>query len=316
MTVTPMTIRRSSSGGNSNNTITITARSLNVNKLRLNLQILNSCTIKNYNNNSICITNNCNNKKKNNNNSSSNNRPRCMDIHCGKKPKLHINNNKSPNTNLSPPPTTTPLPYTTSPQATVQSNLHHQRQRQPAIVSHATGNEASPHLQRPPHQANSRPHYQPGTAAKFGNHIARQPAVVYGPPSPPLTLPPPLGPRHSKQVIYAPMRFVNDRQLPYSAKTFPYPPSFITLTTTERPVGPKLIYYPNHKSAYQKIPDFFVNRSSKSLLDSYIPSWQVVKMLEEYRQGQHRNSNLQTLALPYHRNFKRNADNVQGKVKS
>ncbi|XP_061390186.1 transcription factor SPT20 homolog [Musca vetustissima] len=245
----------------------------------------------------------------------------------------------SARTNLSPPAATTAIPYTTSP-GIKQVNIHHQsqqRQQQPVIVSHATGNEASLALQRltitppappsaplPHHPQHQHHHHHPGMPPKFANHPARQPAVVYGPPPPPLTLPPLGHSRHSKQVIYAPMRFVYDRQLPYSAKTFPYPPSFISLTTTERPLKektPPQFYHNNHKSAYQKIPDFWGNRPAKSLLDSYIPSWQVVKMLEEYRQKQGagtQSPNLQTLALPYHhhRNFKRNvATNNQGKMK-
>uniref|UniRef100_A0A1I8NXR0 Uncharacterized protein n=1 Tax=Stomoxys calcitrans TaxID=35570 RepID=A0A1I8NXR0_STOCA len=247
---------------------------------------------------------------------------------------------------------TTPSPLAIT-QATVHPNLQHQAKQTflapppppPEIVSHATGNEASPpspsinlklYQSLPPpseHQRNQLPEYAIATGVKYAtinqqhnkpysqpaappSPIERHPAEVYG-------LPPQTPGKHSKQVLYAPMRF--DRKLPYSSKTFPYPPSFISLTTTERPVKyeqqhfaspPQHYYSYDHKSAYNKIPDLFDHRNAKSLLDSYIPSWQVVKMLQSFQQQpQHQggninhNGNLQTLATPYKGHFKRNASN-------
>ncbi|XP_075156547.1 uncharacterized protein LOC142229848 [Haematobia irritans] len=247
------------------------------------------------------------------------------------------------------PEITTPAPLTTT-QATIHPNLHHQSPKTllapptPSleIVSHATGNEASPSatinlkayqsLAPPPppseHQRNRLPHgnaFDSGVKYATTNYhhqpyslppaalplpLERHPAEVYGLP-PQQTL---MGSKHSKQVLYAPMRYLGDRKLPYTSKTFPYPPSFISLTTTERPMkydhGSPHYYSYDHKSAYNKIPDLFDHRNAKSLLDSYIPSWKVVQIMQEYQHGAYnQNINLQTLATPHKGYFKRNANN-------
>lgn len=222
--------------------------------------------------------------------------------------------------------TSTAQQTTLSPPVLVHPSLQHHQQQLPAIVSHATGNEASPlssssssPINPRPYHTNRLPHryYTADTGEKYATRHqaygqsaapARQPATVYGPPPPPSYSS--QGAKHSKQVLYAPMRYINDRKLPYSSKTFPYPPSFISLTTTEKPIANFYSY--DHKSAYNKMPDFFSHRNAKSLLDSYIPSWQVVKMLQQYQhQTSNSNQNLQTLATPYHRNFKRNANDLR-----
>ncbi|KAL9885566.1 uncharacterized protein ACN427_011920 [Glossina fuscipes fuscipes] len=128
----------------------------------------------------------------------------------------------------------------------------------------------------------------------------------------------------SKQILYAPKRPRDETKLPYSYKYLPNPPSFITFTTTtEKPANYNIktsLYHYNHKpyhaivkSTNNIVPDFFTYRHSKSLLDSYIPSWQVAKMLQQY---QHQlqatgaqtafNNNLHTLAflLPFKNNLK------------
>lgn len=115
--------------------------------------------------------------------------------------------------------------------------------------------------------------------------VPRQPAIEYGLPGGAI----PREIHNSNQLHYAPLRAAHDRKLPLSPKTVPYPPSFISLTTnTEKPAyQPYSFYSTDFKSVMnQKLPDLFSHRSSKSLLESYIPSWEVVKHLQQYKQQQ------------------------------
>lgn len=202
-------------------------------------------------------------------------------------------------------------------------NLHHQQQKQqqhynsnsqPKIVSYATGNDASPTSTSTTSIKSQQNMLQYGVKYVTNNELnnydyQRQPALVYGQPGGGV---PQTG---SKQHVFAPMRAPLERKLPYSIKTLPYPPSFISLTTTERPSNN--YYSHNHSTAYKKIPDLFSHRQSKSLLDSYIPSWQVTKLLQQYhgKQGAQgsNNNNLHTLAfvMPYKNYYKREVNKVK-----
>uniref|UniRef100_A0A1A9WCM3 Zasp-like motif domain-containing protein n=1 Tax=Glossina brevipalpis TaxID=37001 RepID=A0A1A9WCM3_9MUSC len=133
----------------------------------------------------------------------------------------------------------------------------------------------------------------------------------------------------SKQILYAPKRPRGETKLPHSYKYLPNPPSFITFTTTtEKPANynsKTSVYHYNHKpyhtlvkSTNNIVPDFFAYRHSKSLLDSYIPSWHVAKMLQQYQHQLQEasmqtisNNNLHTLAfiLPFKNNFKQSTNN-------
>lgn len=193
----------------------------------------------------------------------------------------------------------TPAPATN---LKMHPNLQHRQQKfinKPQIVSYATGgNEALTKsttatsiksLYDVKYLTTNDLHGYDQTNTQTNINLSRQPAFVYGQP----------GVRSaSKQYAFAPMRSPMERKLPYSSKTLPYPPSFISFTTTEKP---SYSYYTaDHKLAYNRIPDLFSSRQSKSLLDSYIPSWQITKMLQRYEspaQGVRKTGNLHTLAL-------------------
>ncbi|KAM7346323.1 uncharacterized protein ACRADG_006316 [Cochliomyia hominivorax] len=95
----------------------------------------------------------------------------------------------------------------------------------------------------------------------------------------------------SKQYRYAPRRPNLERVLAYSNRILPYPPSFISITTTE-----KSLY--NYEAEPYKIPDLFTHRNSISLWDSYIPSWQISEMYKKIKNtAVFKNNNLHTLAI-------------------
>lgn len=81
-------------------------------------------------------------------------------------------------------------------------------------------------------------------------------------------------PPQSKQFAYAPPQrhYANGPRIP-----LPYPPSFVSITTRRPGYGPK----PFRPSQPDPTPDLFAGRSSKSLLDSYIPSWEVLRLIRE-----------------------------------
>lgn len=96
---------------------------------------------------------------------------------------------------------------------------------------------------------------------------------------------PPLVLQQSKQFAYAPLP-----QRAYAAAPripLPYPPSFISFTT-RRPnsaSGYAASYgKPFRPSQPDPTPDLFAGRASKSLLDSYIPSWEVLRLQQQHQQ--------------------------------
>ncbi|KAH8269903.1 hypothetical protein KR044_007149, partial [Drosophila immigrans] len=123
-------------------------------------------------------------------------------------------------------------------------------------------------------------------------------------------------PSQSKQFAFAPLpqrNYANSPRIP-----LPYPPSFISITT-RRPGGAA-----GYGSGYGKpfrpsqpdlTPDLFAGRESKSLLDSYIPSWEVLRLLQQHQhQQQSRPVHRHTLAyaVPNLRLFKRDSKGLQG----
>ncbi|BFG00280.1 zyxin [Drosophila madeirensis] len=115
----------------------------------------------------------------------------------------------------------------------------------------------------------------------------QRPPFVYGYTQPPPRLyaarpppPPGLGFQQSKQFAYAPppqRGYAAGHRIP-----LPYPPSFISITT-RRPSGG---YGASHQKPFRPsqpdpTPDLFAGRASKSLLDSYIPSWEVLRLLQQ-----------------------------------
>ncbi|XP_016986496.1 uncharacterized protein LOC108049720 [Drosophila rhopaloa] len=110
---------------------------------------------------------------------------------------------------------------------------------------------------------------------------------------------PPLVVQQSKQFAYAPApppqrQYANGPRIP-----LPYPPSFVSITT-RRPGAER--YRPFRPSQPDPTPDLFAGRASKSLLDSYIPSWEVLRLIREHsprpQQGSSTPIHRQTLAYP------------------
>ncbi|XP_026845955.1 uncharacterized protein LOC6596677 [Drosophila persimilis] len=142
----------------------------------------------------------------------------------------------------------------------------------------------------------------------------QRPTFVYGyTPSPPRlygSRPPPgagLGLQQSKQFAYAPppqRSYATGHRIP-----LPYPPSFISITT-RRPSGG----YGGHQKPFRPsqpdpTPDLFAGRASKSLLDSYIPSWEVLRLLQQSQPQPHPYSShgpvqRHTLAYPVSRHLR------------
>ncbi|KAH8289666.1 hypothetical protein KR054_009020, partial [Drosophila jambulina] len=115
----------------------------------------------------------------------------------------------------------------------------------------------------------------------------------------PQKLVPPFPPPQSKQFAFAPRHYANGPRIP-----LPYPPSFVSITT--RP-PPGYRSKPFRPSQPDPTPDLFAGRNSKSLLDSYIPSWEVLRLI---RRGEFNPVQRQTLAYaaPQHlRLYKRDS---------
>ncbi|KAH8366559.1 hypothetical protein KR084_003753, partial [Drosophila pseudotakahashii] len=128
----------------------------------------------------------------------------------------------------------------------------------------------------------------------------------------------PLVVQQSKQFAYAPpsppqRHYANGPRIP-----LPYPPSFVSITT-RRPKG----FRPSQPDP---TPDLFAGRSSKSLLDSYIPSWEVLRLIREHNPQQQRQQGgfspiiqqqRQTLAYPapaHLRLYKRDSQENRARV--
>ncbi|XP_037723652.1 uncharacterized protein LOC119555994 [Drosophila subpulchrella] len=133
------------------------------------------------------------------------------------------------------------------------------------------------------------------------NHLVVQPLVV----------------QQSKQFAYAPAsppqrHYANGPRVP-----LPYPPSFVSITT-RRPGSER--FRPFRPSQPDPTPDLFAGRSSKSLLDSYIPSWEVLRLIREHspspqQQGGFSPIQRQTLAYPapaHLRLYKRDSQENRG----
>ncbi|XP_017054569.1 uncharacterized protein LOC108097047 [Drosophila ficusphila] len=93
----------------------------------------------------------------------------------------------------------------------------------------------------------------------------------------------PLLVQQSKQFAFAPAQpaqrhFSNGPRIP-----LPYPPSFVSITT-RRPGSERI--RPFRPSQPDPTPDLFAGRTSKSLLDSYIPSWEVLRLIGERKPQQ------------------------------
>ncbi|KAH8325348.1 hypothetical protein KR067_001413, partial [Drosophila pandora] len=121
----------------------------------------------------------------------------------------------------------------------------------------------------------------------------------------------PLVVQQSKQFAYAPAtppqrHYANGPRIP-----LPYPPSFVSITTRR----PASSFRPSQPDP---TPDLFAGRNSKSLLDSYIPSWEVIRLTREQRgetgsAGGFRPIHRQTLAYPappHLRLFKRDSKDL------
>lgn len=144
--------------------------------------------------------------------------------------------------------------------------------------------------------------------------LVRKPALEYGIPDAPFRQQ--LNTQQqtsaqSNQFAYAPKRSELIRPAATHHATLPYPPSFISITTSsptensytaDVPATRYLSHSTFKPSPSDPVPDFFANRQTKSLLESYIPSWVIAKMVQQRRNLFHRN----TLATPYnHRDYKR-----------
>ncbi|XP_037809206.1 uncharacterized protein LOC119601977 isoform X1 [Lucilia sericata] len=177
-------------------------------------------------------------------------------------------------------------------------NLHHHipriNNKKTAIVSHATGNEPSPMTTTSIKSLTSIENMQQFLTKVNGvKYIRNNKLNDYDNTAEVVSeFVKPVNKEGSKQYLFAPMRPSLERELPYSSNTLPYPPSFISITTTEKPLF-------SFKSEHHKIPDLFSHRQSKSLWDSYIPSWQITKMLQQYKTKPvfNNKNNLHTLAF-------------------
>ncbi|XP_023309461.2 uncharacterized protein LOC111691070 isoform X3 [Lucilia cuprina] len=177
-------------------------------------------------------------------------------------------------------------------------NLHHHIPRinykKTPIVSHATGSEPSPMTTTSIKSLTSMENMQQFLTKVNGvKYIRNNKLNDYDNTAEVVSeFVKPVNKEGSKQYLFAPMRPSLERELPYSSNTLPYPPSFISITTTEKPLF-------SYKSEYHKIPDLFSHRQSKSLWDSYIPSWQITKMLQQFKNKTvfNNKNNLHTLAF-------------------
>lgn len=86
-------------------------------------------------------------------------------------------------------------------------------------------------------------------------------------------------PNSSPTLPLSPQRhYANGPRVP-----IPYPPSFVSFTT-RRPGSERI--RPFRPSQPDPTPDLFAGRSSKSLIDSYIPSWEVLRLIRQHQPQQ------------------------------
>lgn len=120
------------------------------------------------------------------------------------------------------------------------------------------------------------------------------------PVSLPLLLP------QSKQFAYAPVAQRN-----YASATripLPYPPSFVSITTRRPASGYAASYSkPFRPSPPDLTPDLFAGRDSKSLLESYIPSWEVLRLYQQHQTPRPLHRHTLAYAVPSLRVFKRDS---------
>ncbi|TDG39619.1 hypothetical protein AWZ03_013957 [Drosophila navojoa] len=121
-----------------------------------------------------------------------------------------------------------------------------------------------------------------------------------GPVALPLLLP------QSKQFAYAPVGQRN--YAPGTRIPLPYPPSFVSITTRRPASGYAASYSkPFRPSQPDLTPDLFAGRDSKSLLDSYIPSWEVLRLVQQHQTPRPFPSHTLAYAVPIQRVFKRDS---------
>ncbi|XP_036338492.1 uncharacterized protein LOC118748224 [Rhagoletis pomonella] len=152
------------------------------------------------------------------------------------------------------------------------------------------------HLPQAANQQLYHPIVGKATYSPFSKHFTE---IVYAPPltqfermngveqqTPPLNALPYLQHKsHSNQQQYAPERRTVANTRPAHEKLLPYPPSFISITSTSTTATPPQ-NAPRNSLDYDvkgisKFPDIFVKRQDKSLLDSYIPSWVMTRIIQQ-----------------------------------
>ncbi|XP_017869557.1 PREDICTED: uncharacterized protein LOC108618165 [Drosophila arizonae] len=110
----------------------------------------------------------------------------------------------------------------------------------------------------------------------------------------------------SKQFAYAPVGQRN--YAPGTRIPLPYPPSFVSITTRRPASGYAGSYSkPFRPSQPDLTPDLFAGRDSKSLLDSYIPSWEVLRLYQQHQTPRPFQSHTLAYAVPIQRVFKRDS---------
>ncbi|XP_053951573.1 uncharacterized protein LOC128858968 [Anastrepha ludens] len=139
--------------------------------------------------------------------------------------------------------------------------------------------------------------------SSIGNRLGDQPAIIT---STSHKQPATYHKSHSNQKYYAPKRRT-DVSTPSAYDTLlPYPPSFISITSTSTTASPP--HSAQSKNAgygskcVRQFPDIFAVRQQKSLIDSYIPSWVMARMLQQHKWLQqkqlHQFTATYTLAYP------------------
>ncbi|XP_030566984.1 carbohydrate-responsive element-binding protein [Drosophila novamexicana] len=112
--------------------------------------------------------------------------------------------------------------------------------------------------------------------------------------------------QQSKQFAYAPMPQRN--YAPASRIPLPYPPSFVSITTRSPASGRSASHSkPFRPSQPDLTPDLFAGRDSKSLLDSYIPSWEVLRLYQQQQSSRPFQRHTLAYAVPSLRVFKRDS---------
>ncbi|EDW58081.2 uncharacterized protein Dvir_GJ15224 [Drosophila virilis] len=137
--------------------------------------------------------------------------------------------------------------------------------------------------------------------------LQQQPPLLrpgLGPHPSPATLP--LLLQQSKQFAYAPMPQRN--YAPAPRIPLPYPPSFVSITTRSPASGHSASHSkPFRPSQPDLTPDLFAGRDSKSLLDSYIPSWEVLRLYQQHQSPRPFQRHTLAYAVPSLRVFKRDS---------